>query len=51
VELLVNFDSLSIDGEAIEMARARGSRVLGREELPYRRAALANLKQSAQALR
>jgi hypothetical protein len=49
VEALVDFDTLEIDGEALAMANAQGRRVLRGNELAYKRAALAVLKQSALA--
>jgi hypothetical protein len=44
VDVLVEFESLSLDGEALAMARAAGRNHLGAAQLPYRRSGLAALK-------
>jgi hypothetical protein len=46
VDVIVEFESLSLDGECIAMARAAGRNHLGAAELPYRRSGLAALKQN-----
>ena len=46
VDVLVEFESLSLDGECLAMARAAGRHHLGAAELPYRRSGLAALKQN-----
>jgi len=49
VDAVVDYDTLEIDGEALEMARVQGRHTLGPNELAYKRASLAVLKQSAVA--
>jgi hypothetical protein len=44
--VLVEFESLSLDGECLAMARAAGRNHLDAAELPYRRSALAALEQN-----
>ena len=44
-DVIVEFESLTLDGECIAMARADGRHHLGPQEAPYRRAGLAALKQ------
>jgi hypothetical protein len=49
VDALVDYDTLEVDGEALAMAGVQGRHVLGPNELAYKRASLAVLKQSAVA--
>ena len=49
IDAVVDYDTLEIDGEALEMAGVQGRHTLGPNELAYKRASLAVLKQSAVA--